>query len=262
MTDEWTHAENGGGKTCVMEHAGIFEKTGVNFSAVTTTLPEKLALRLHVTPQSAFATGISLVLHPESPMIPTVHMNLRYFELANGDAWFGGGADLTPYYLFEDDVRHFHSVLKGSCHSFNPLWYNQFKKMCDEYFFIKHRNEARGIGGVFFDYQRDDLEKFFSFVQNVGNAFLPAYLPIVERRRNEPWGEREKRWQNIRRGRYAEFNLVYDRGTIFGLETGGRTESILMSLPPEARWAYSHEPEAGSREAKLLEVLRHPKEWA
>ncbi len=261
--DEWTlETGTGGGVTRVLEHGGVFEKAGVNFSAVTTQLSEKLAVRLKVRPQPAFATGISLVLHPESPIVPTVHMNLRYFELENGDAWFGGGADLTPYYLFDDDVRHFHSVLKNCCASFDPLWYPRFKKSCDEYFFIKHRAEARGVGGIFFDYQREDLEHFFAFVRKTGDAFLDAYVPIVEKRRNEPWGETEKEWQKIRRGRYAEFNLVYDRGTLFGLETGGRTESILMSLPPEARWVYDHVPQAGSREAALIDVLRKPREWA
>ena len=262
MHDDWPlQSGAGGGKTRVLENGGVFEKAGVNFSAVTTQLSERLAVRLNVQPQSAFATGISLVLHPESPMVPTVHMNLRYFELENGDAWFGGGADLTPYYLFEDDVRHFHSVLRNSCNSFNPLWYPRFKKLCDEYFFIKHRAEARGVGGIFFDYQRDDLEQFFTLVQNVGNALLEAYVPIVEKRRNEPWGDPEKEWQKIRRGRYVEFNLVYDRGTLFGFETGGRVESILMSLPPEVVWKYEFKPDPGSREAKLLEVLRTPKEW-
>ncbi|MBI1803861.1 MAG: oxygen-dependent coproporphyrinogen oxidase [Ignavibacteriae bacterium] len=263
LKEDWSlDGGAGGGATRVIEHGGIFEKAGVNFSAVTTQLSEMLAVRLKVQPQSAFATGISLVLHPESPMIPTVHMNLRYFELANGDAWFGGGADLTPYYLFNEDAHHFHNVLREMCNLHNPLWYPQFKKWCDEYFFLKHRNEARGVGGIFFDYERENPEQFFAFVQDAGNAFLEAYAPIVEKRRNEPWGEREKGWQKIRRGRYVEFNLVYDRGTLFGLETGGRTESILISLPPEARWTYNYEPEAGSREAALLEVLQKPREWA
>jgi len=253
---------SGGGKTRVLSGGGIFEKAGVNFSAVTTQLSEKLAQRLQVEPQSVFATGISLVLHPESPMIPTVHMNLRYLELANGDAWFGGGMDLTPYYLFDEDARHFHIVLRDACRAHHAASYPRFKNLCDEYFFIAHRNEARGVGGIFFDYQRNDLDAFFAFVKDVGNAFLPAYVPIVERRQREPWGAHEKEWQNIRRGRYVEFNLVYDRGTLFGLETGGRTESILISLPPLAQWNYNYEPEPGSREAALLGILRKPREWA
>jgi len=260
--DAWRHPDGGGGKTRVLNNGKVFEKAGVNFSAVKTQLSEKLAARLKVQPQPAFATGISLVLHPESPMIPTVHMNLRYFELANGDAWFGGGADLTPYYLFEEDARHFHHVQKNVCDAFDPSCYPRFKASCDEYFFLKHRNETRGIGGIFFDYEREQREQFFEFVQNAGNAFLEAYRPIVDRRKNEPFGKREREWQLIRRGRYVEFNLLYDRGTLFGLETGGRTESILISLPPEVKWAYNHEPEPGSREASLLEVLRKPRAWA
>lgn len=259
IEDRWQHPEAGGGITRVLQNGGAFEKAGVNFSAVTTRLTDSLASRLSVAPQNIFATGISLVVHPFSPMIPTVHMNLRYLELANGDAWFGGGADLTPYVLFEEDARHFHRVLKSVCDKHNPSYYTRFKQWCDEYFTIKHRGEARGVGGIFFDYQKDG--EFFTFVQDVGKAFLDAYVPIVERRKSEPWGEKEKDWQRIRRGRYVEFNLLYDRGTLFGLETQGRVESILMSLPPVVKWVYNHQPEPGSQEAKLLEVLRSPREW-
>ena len=212
-------------------------------------------------PQQLFATGISLVLHPSSPMIPAVHMNLRYLELANGDTWFGGGSDLTPYYLFEEDARHFHQTLKNVCDKHDKTSYLRFKQSCDEYFFLKHRSETRGIGGIFFDYQREDHEKIFPFVQDAGNAFLESYLPIVKRRTTELWGKKEKEWQLIRRGRYVEFNLLYDRGTLFGLETNGRTESILMSLPPEVSWQYDHHPQAGSREAALENILRHPISW-
>jgi len=258
----WQHAESGGGRTRIMTGGALFEKAGVNCSGVTTVLTERLAERMKLRPQEAFATGLSLVLHPASPMVPTVHMNLRYFETADGGAWFGGGLDLTPYYLHEEDARHFHRTLKAVCDRHNPEWYPQFKQWCDEYFFLPHRGEARGIGGIFFDYLRDDPEKTFLFVKETGEAFLDAYLPIVERRRNEPWGDREKSWQLIRRGRYVEFNLVYDRGTLFGLETKGRVESILMSLPPEVRWVYDHHAEPGSREEALVRILTHPQRWA
>lgn len=257
----WKHPEGGGGTTCLAEHGKMFERACVNFSSVETILPKKLADQLSVEPQKIIATGISLVLHPLSPMIPTVHMNLRYLELASGDAWFGGGVDLTPYYLFEDDVKHFHRTLQSTCNKHDPSYYPRFKQWCDEYFLLKHRSETRGIGGIFFDYLREDQGKTFSFVQNIGDAFLAGYIPIVERRRNEPWGEQEREWQAIRHGRYVEFNLLYDRGTLFGLETQGRTESILMSLPRDARWVHDFTPEPGSREAELLKVLKEPREW-
>lgn len=259
--DRWNHLDEGGGKTRILQNGAVFEKAGVNLSAVSSQLSETLAAKLNTSRQRVFATGISLVIHPSSPMVPTTHMNLRYLELENGNAWFGGGMDLTPYYLFDEDAQHFHRVLKTTCDKHDLNFYPHFKKWCDEYFFIKHRAEARGTGGIFFDYQRENLQTMFEFINDVGNAFLKAYVPIVERRRKEPWGEKEKRWQLVRRGRYVEFNLVYDRGTLFGLETQGRTESILMSLPPEVKWPYNYSPESGSREAKLLDVLQHPKEW-
>jgi len=259
--ENWTRAEGGGGRTRILNNGGVFEKAGVNFSSVSGPMPEKLVKAMNVAPADFFATGISLVLHPFSPMVPTVHANFRYFEMSNDDAWFGGGTDLTPYYLHDEDAVHFHKTLKAVCDKHSPDYYPKFKKWCDEYFFIKHRGESRGIGGLFFDYQRDDLENFFLFVQDCGNAFLDAYLPIVKRRMNEPFGEREKDFQLIRRGRYVEFNLVYDRGTLFGLETQGRTESILMSLPTLAKWEYNYAPEKGSREEKLVEILKKPKEW-
>ena len=258
--DVWDHG-TGGGTTRVIQDGGIFEKGGVNFSAVTSQLSEKLAARLSAEPQNIFATGISLVLHPVSPMIPTVHMNLRYLELANGDRWFGGGTDLTPYYLFDEDAQHFHRTLKSACDNHDAQLYPLLKKHCDDYFTLPHRGEGRGVGGIFFDYQRDNPEKIFAFVREVGDCFLSAYLPIVNRRMNEPWGKQEKDWQLLRRGRYVEFNLMYDRGTLFGLETGGRTESILMSLPPSVTWAYNHHPEAGSREEHLLSILKQPRTW-
>jgi len=260
-TDEWTRPGGGGGISRVLENGGVFEKAGVNFSRVFGTLPERIAQKLEVGPAGFFATGISLVLHPISPMIPIVHANLRYFETDEGDAWFGGGTDLTPCYHFQEDTVHFHSTLKAACDGADPMFYSRFKKWCDEYFFIRHRGETRGVGGIFFDYLRGEPEKHFGFVRSVGDAFLQAYLPIVQRRVGLKWGEKEKLWQLIRRGRYVEFNLVYDRGTAFGLETDGRVESILMSLPPVAHWKYNAIPEAGSREEELLQILREPREW-
>jgi coproporphyrinogen III oxidase len=261
LQDTWKHEEGGGGITRILQDGHVFEKAGVNTSAVSGALPDMLARRLNAATREFFATGISLVLHPHSPIVPTVHMNLRYIELSSGDAWSGGGADLTSYYLFDEDAKHFHSTLKSICDGHNREHYPRFKKWCDEYFFLKHRGEARGIGGIFFDYVRDDPDDFFSFVEDLGDGFLKTYLPIVERRRDEPFGEREKKWQLIRRGRYADFNLAYDRGTLFGLETQGRTESILMSLPPRVKWVYNRQPEPGSREESLLKVLQKPREW-
>jgi coproporphyrinogen III oxidase len=261
LQDTWKHEQGGGGITRILQDGHVFEKAGVNTSAVSGTLLDTLAERLNTTAKEFFATGISLVVHPYSPMVPTAHMNLRYIELSSGDAWFGGGADLTPNYLFDEDATHFHSTLKGICDDHNREFYPRFKKWCDEYFYLKHRGEARGIGGIFFDYVRDDPDGFFSFVEDLGEGFLKTYLPIIERRKDELFGEREKEWQLIRRGRYVEFNLVYDRGTLFGLETQGRTESILMSLPPTVKWVYDHRPEPGSREEGLLKVLHAPREW-
>ncbi|MCP3981039.1 MAG: oxygen-dependent coproporphyrinogen oxidase [bacterium] len=269
--DRWRYAPDdgpgdGGGITRVLADGGVFEKAGVNLSAVEGRLSERLAARLKTEAQNFFATGVSLVLHPRSPMIPTAHMNVRYLELGEpGDvpqrAWFGGGADLTPYYLFDDDAAHFHRTLRDACGRHDASYYPRFKKWCDEYFHLSHRGEARGVGGVFFDYLDEDLERTFCFVRDVGDAFTEAYVPIVERRRDAEWGEAQRTWQEVRRGRYVEFNLVHDRGTLFGLETGGRTESILMSLPPVVRWSYDHRPEPGSREAELLERLREPIDW-
>lgn len=259
--DRWSHPEGGGGTTRIIEAGNVFEKGGVNFSAVTGRLTPKLAAKMNVPVQGLKAAGISLVLHPVSPMIPTVHMNLRHLELDNGDAWFGGGADLTPSYLFEADATHFHRTLKSACDTHDPRFYPEFKQGCDDYFFLPHRGETRGVGGVFFDYLREDAERIFRFVQEIGNAFLPAYTPIVRTHDGKRWTPEEKEWQLIRRGRYVEFNLLYDRGTLFGLETGGRTESILMSLPPEVKWQYDAHPKPDSREAALLNVLQHPRSW-
>lgn len=259
--DWWEHHSGGGGRTSVIQQGDTFEKGAVNTSAISTKLTDLLAERMKVPPQEIFATGVSLILHPRSPMIPTVHANFRYLELTDGTFWFGGGADLTPYYLFEEDARHFHEVWKSACDRYEPGAYARFKQWCDEYFFIKHRLEARGVGGIFFDYLKGDFDHLFQFVQACGNSFLASYEPIVKRRKNEPWGEPEKNWQLLRRGRYVEFNLVYDRGTLFGLETQGRTESILLSLPPLVRWSYNIKPERGSREEQLLSVLKNPRAW-
>ena len=259
--DDWKHAEMGGGITHVLGQGEVFEKAGVNYSLIESPVTDTLASKMGIQPQRISATGISLVFHPLNPMVPTVHLNLRYLELENGDAWYGGGTDLTPWYLFEDDAQAFHRALKDACDRHDPAFYARFKKWCDEYFFIRHRGEARGIGGIFFDYQRDNMPKMFDFVQDIGKAFQEAYFPLVDGRKNEAWGTREKNWQLIRRGRYVEFNLVYDRGTLFGLETRGRTESILMSLPPEVRWMYDFQPEPGSRESALIDVLKNPRDW-
>ncbi|MGH2568831.1 MAG: oxygen-dependent coproporphyrinogen oxidase [Bacteroidota bacterium] len=261
VEDAWQHHEGGGGKTRVLQNGGIFEKAGVNSSAVSGTLTETLAHRLNVKPQRFFATGMSLVLHPESPMIPTVHANFRYLELADGQSWFGGGSDLTPYYLVEEDARLFHSVWKRACDRHDASYYPKFKKWCDDYFFLKHRGEARGVGGIFFDYLKGDFETLFHFVQECGNSFLASYLPIVERHKTDAWGEPERQWQLLRRGRYVEFNLVYDRGTLFGLETQGRAESILISLPPLVRWDYNVHAKKGSREEQLVQALQSPRSW-
>jgi coproporphyrinogen III oxidase len=246
-----------------MIEGDIFEKAGVNFSAVHGEAPD--SMRSNSEPLRFFATGVSLVLHPRSPKVPTVHANWRYFENSNGESWFGGGTDLTPYYLDEEDAFHFHETLKVACDKHSPDYYLRFKKWCDEYFFIKHRGEARGIGGIFFDNlgatTEGEREELFAFVQDAAHAFLPSYIPIVERHRREAYTESERRWQLLRRGRYVEFNLVYDRGTRFGLETGGRIESILMSLPTLARWEYDVHPAPGSREAELEAVLKTPRDW-
>lgn len=276
--DLWVRDEGGGGRTRVLEDGAVFEKAGVNFSEVFGNFDEAFAQRLPLgNGAEFFATGISLVLHPSSPFVPTVHANFRYLERGSG-RWFGGGTDLTPYYPRLEDVVHFHRTLKAACDEFDPEFYPRFKKWCDEYFFLKHRNESRGVGGIFFDYltgERADeqaragdvpatdergIEFIFEFVQRIGRSFLPAYLPIADRRKAEPYTEREREFQLIRRGRYVEFNLVYDRGTHFGLQTRGRTESILMSLPPLVRWIYDYQPEPGTLEDEAREFF-HPRDW-
>jgi len=260
-TDAWERAGGGGGVARVLQDGAVIEKAGVNVSDVHGALAPALSARLPGDGGGFAAAGLSVVVHPLSPMVPTAHMNVRF--LARGGAgWFGGGADLTPYYLFEEDCAHFHRVMRDACERHLPGRHAELKRGADDYFFLRHRGEHRGVGGVFFDDLGGDLDRALAFVSELPRAFLAAWLPIAERRRREPWGEPERRWQEIRRGRYVEFNLVLDRGTVFGLETGGRTESVLMSLPPRVRWPYDHRPEPGSREAALLEVLRRPREWA
>jgi coproporphyrinogen III oxidase len=260
----WERPGGGGGRSRIMTEGNIFEKAGVNFSAVQGESPAMLRQTGKESSQF-FATGVSLVLHPRSPKIPTVHANFRYFEQSTGEAWFGGGMDLTPYYLVEEDAIHFHQTIKKTCDKHDANYYAHFKKWCDGYFNIKHRGETRGIGGIFFDHlsgNEIELENIFSFVQDIGRTFLLAYLPIAELHKKESYTEAEREWQLLRHGRYVEFNLVYDRGTLFGLQTNGRTESILMSLPTLARWDYDSHPPHGSEEEKLINVLKHPKDWA
>ena len=270
LEDRWERPEGGGGISKVIADGKVFEKGGVNTSMVHGALPKAMQQAFGVEDSFFFACGLSLVLHPLNPYVPTVHANWRYFELYDKrgnlkDFWFGGGSDLTPYYIFEEDARHFHQTLKAAMDPFGEQLYPEYKKHCDEYFVNAHRNnEARGIGGVFYDYLRpkkqEEVNQLFAFQQANGNTFLTAYLPIVEKRHRTIYGEREKEWQEIRRGRYTEFNLIHDRGTLFGLKTNGRIESILMSLPPRARWIYNYQPEPGSKEAELLEYLR-PRDW-
>lgn len=287
--DSWQRPEGGGGRSRVLTDGALLEQGGVNFSEVwgDHLPPSILQQRPEAQGHSFYATGTSMVLHPKNPYIPTVHLNYRYFE-AGPVWWFGGGADLTPYYPFAEDARHFHQTFKSACDQHHPEYYPVFKRWCDEYFYLKHRNETRGIGGIFFDYQDGNdpfyrgphgdkeagqyshslppqsprsWEEIFAFVQDCGKAFLPAYTPIAERNRTKEYGERERNFQLYRRGRYVEFNLVYDRGTIFGLQTNGRTESILMSLPPLVRWEYGFTPEPNTPEAELYDVFLKPQDW-
>jgi coproporphyrinogen III oxidase len=284
-TDEWDRPGGGGGRSRVLADGDLFEKAGVNFSDVHGQFRPDMSASLPGEGLAFRATGISLVLHPRNPHVPTVHANFRRLQRGEGPGatgWFGGGADLTPYYLYPEDATHFHGTLKQACDRHDPALFPRFKSWCDRYFFIPHRGEPRGIGGVFFDYLgagaeatarepggpppvsplERDAEKQFGFVRDLGDAFLQAYVPIAERRRELAYTPEQRRWQLIRRGRYVEFNLVYDRGTIFGLKTDGRIESILMSLPTEARWEYDHRPQPGSREAETLEAIRAQRDWA
>ena len=268
--DLWERPGGGGGRTRVIENGNVFEKGGVNISAVYGELPDTMKAYFKVEEGNFFACGLSLVIHPKSPMVPTVHANWRYFEMYNKqgeivDAWFGGGQDLTPYYLFEEDATHFHQVCKRACDAHDPAFYPKYKKQCDAYFWNAHRNEARGVGGLFFDYLKAlperSMQQWYDFVTEVGNSFIEAYVPIVNRRKTLSYTTEQREWQEIRRGRYVEFNLVHDKGTLFGLKTNGRIESILMSLPAHVQWRYNHQPEKGSEEARLVEVLENPKAW-
>jgi len=286
VEDEWQRevpgdlmpkGNSGGGLTRIISNGNVFEKGGVNTSVVYGKLTDKMRGQLNISPSPNagadkwFAAGLSLVIHPLNPFVPTVHCNYRMFELYNEsdgltDRWFGGGTDLTPYYLFEEDCTHFHQTYKNVCDDFDPFFYPKFKKDCDDYFVNKHRHdERRGIGGIFYDHRRPDekynVDFWMNFGKSCGNAFMEAYLPIVDRRKHFSFTDKNKHWQEIRRGRYVEFNLIHDRGTLFGLKSGGRIESILMSLPPTARFEYDDRPEPGSEEDRLLQVCLHPKDW-
>jgi coproporphyrinogen III oxidase len=284
LEDAWERPGGGGGRTRVLADGALFEKAGVGFSDVHGSLRPEMAKALPGEGLDFRAAGLSLIFHPKSPRIPTVHANVRHIQRGER-SWFGGGTDLTPYYVVPEDAVSFHRTLREACAKHDPGFYRRFKRWCDDYFFLPHRNEPRGVGGIFFDYlgagaeatagqaaleptsepssaREADAEALFAFVRDVGEAVLAGYLPITERRRNDPWGERERNWQLLRRGRYVEFNLLYDRGTVFGLRTDGRVESILMSLPPEVRWAYGHAPEPGSPEAESLAAICARRDWA
>ena len=268
--DIWKRLEGGGGRTRIIENGAIFEKGGVNISGVHGELPKTMQTYFGVKDANFYACGLSLVLHPKNPMVPTVHANWRYFEMYDKkgniiDQWFGGGQDLTPYYLFNEDAVHFHTVCKEACDKHHSSFYKKYKERCDEYFWNTHRNEARGIGGLFFDYCKAtdemSMQDWYNFVTEVSNSFLNSYIPIVLKRKNLKYTKEQRDWQEIRRGRYVEFNLVHDKGTLFGLKTNGRIESILMSLPPHVQWHYDHHPKKGSEEERLLNILTSPKNW-
>jgi len=267
--DSWQRAEGGGGLSCLIEEGRLFERAGVNFSHVTGARlpPSATAARPELAGRSFQAMGVSLVLHPRNPYVPTVHMNVRFLVAEETAAqpvwWFGGGMDLTPYYGFEEDAVHFHRTCRAALAPFGPDWHPRFKRWCDEYFYLKHRGEPRGVGGIFFDdLAEPGFDTSFALMRSVGDRLLDAYVPIVERRRQLGYGTRERDFQAFRRGRYVEFNLVYDRGTLFGLQSGGRTESILMSLPPIVNWRYDWRPAPGTPEARLYEVFLKPRDWA
>lgn len=272
--DKWRREQGGGGITCIMDDGGVFEKAGVNISVVHGDLPPAAIAQMKSRghdlntekPLPFFACGISSVIHPKNPHVPTIHFNYRYFEVTSDNKkiwWFGGGTDLTPYYLNEEDCKHFHKTLKNACDNHDPTYYEKFKKWCDKYFFVKHRQESRGIGGIFFDdLDTPNQNEAFKFVHSCAKSILPSYVPIVEKHKKDSFTQSEREWQLLRRGRYVEFNLVYDRGTKFGLMTpGSRIESILMSLPTYAKWEYCHSPKPGSNEAKIMKVLKEPVDW-
>ncbi len=268
--EKWEREGGGGGRTRVIQNGNIFEKGGVNFSAVHGTLPAVMQKALKVDRDDFFATGVSIVIHPNHPLVPIIHMNIRYFEMPAGSGqepvrWFGGGIDLTPHYIIDDDARYFHGQLKAVCDKFNDDFYPRFKQWADDYFFIKHRNETRGIGGIFYDklVATDGItwDNIFDFSKTVGRTFAPAYTELVNRNRDKTFTDEQQQWQYQRRSRYAEFNLVYDAGTKFGLETNGRIESILMSLPPTAKWLYNYQPKAGGEEERTLSLLKKGVDW-
>lgn len=268
ISDEWERQGGGGGTTRVIENGNILEKGGVNFSAVWGKTPEPTLKTLNLRQgehPDFFATGVSIVMHPFNPMVPIIHMNVRYFEMSNGQWWFGGGIDLTPHYVDEADAKYFHQQMKAVCDQHHPCYYPDFKKWADEYFYIKHRHETRGVGGIFFDHLKDEdgftKASRFEFIKSVGSAFASVYAYFMKKNSARPFDDRQKQWQYLRRGRYVEFNLVWDRGTKFGLETDGRTESILMSLPPQAQWVYNYQPEKGSEEERTLSLLKKGIDW-
>lgn len=264
LEDQWQRPEGGGGRTRVIKDGALIEKGGVNFSAVEGETPQKILDALSLPKSDFFASGVSIVLHPENPWVPIIHMNIRYFEMSTGIWWFGGGIDLTPHYIKDEQAQEFHIELKSACDKHHPGYYPKFKAWADDYFFIPHRNETRGIGGIFFDRLSEDQEfdkaSRWEFVKEIGNTFLPIYSNAVGQLRNQKWTDEDKQWQKLRRGRYVEFNLVHDKGTKFGLDTNGRTESILMSLPPEANWVYEYQP-VTEEQKNTLSQLRKGIDW-
>ena len=274
QTDNWNREEGGGGRSRIIQNGSVIEKGGVNFSAVYGELPENIKKALKVDGNQFFATGVSIVIHPINPFVPIIHMNVRYFEIINPDdenrgakktCWFGGGIDLTPHYVFENDAQFFHKSLKNACDKFDAAYYQEFKKWADDYFYINHRNETRGIGGIFFDRltenEKFSIENRFEFVKEVGLTFAPVYTKYMDLHKNDSFSDENKQWQMLRRGRYVEFNLVYDKGTKFGLDTNGRIESILMSLPPLASWLYDFKPKSDSKEQHTLNLLKKDITW-
>ncbi|MDQ3192097.1 MAG: oxygen-dependent coproporphyrinogen oxidase [Bacteroidota bacterium] len=264
--DQWSRPGGGGGRSRVIQNGNIIEKGGVNYSAVFGKLPSNIQKGLKIEQEAEFfATGVSIVMHPKNPFVPIIHMNVRYFEMDNGTKWFGGGIDLTPHYINEDDAKFFHSNLKQACDKHHSSYYPEFKKWADDYFYIPHRSETRGVGGIFFDRLSTNNEfsfkDRFDFVKQIGESFAPIYTHFMKKNSNIPFSDNHKQWQLIRRGRYVEFNLVYDKGTKFGLETNGRIESILMSLPPVANWPYDYTVEKDSQEAKTINLLKKDLDW-
>ena len=262
--DQWERSGGGGGRTRTIRNGNVIEKGGVNFSAVHGETPEKILQALGLDKAEFYATGVSIVIHPQSPMIPIIHMNVRYFEMSNGVWWFGGGIDLTPHYIDKEDAQYFHQQLKEVCDKHSDDYYDKFKNWADDYFYLKHRKETRGVGGIFFDHlgkEGQPKESIFDFVKDIGDTFAPVYTYLMKKNQDLSFTEEHKQWQYLRRGRYVEFNLIWDKGTKFGLDTDGRTESILMSLPAQAQWEYKHEPKTGSPEAETLSLLRKDVDW-